>query len=129
MVDPNRWTLKTQEALAAALDLARQRSHPEVTPHHILAALLGQDEGVVVPTLERAGVGAGPLRKRLEELLGGLPKAYGGAEPQLGRAARAVLAAADTERSGLHDEYLSTEHLLLALAGTGDTAAPWGGVR
>ncbi len=123
MVDPNRWTLKTQEAMAAALDLARQRRHPEVTPHHLLAALLGQNEGVVVPTLDRAGVAAADLHLRVEELLGGLPKAYGGAEPQLGRSARAVLAAADTERSGLHDEYLSTEHLLLALAGTGDTAA------
>jgi ATP-dependent Clp protease ATP-binding subunit ClpB len=130
-LDPNRWTLKTQEAFSDALDQARRRNHAEITPFHLLAALLGQEEGVVLPTLERAGVAPLTLRNRLEDKLSGLPKAYGGAEPQLGRAARDVLDAADGERAGLHDEYLSTEHLLLALASTplghrdggGDTAA------
>jgi ATP-dependent Clp protease ATP-binding subunit ClpB len=121
-LDPNRWTLKTQEAFAASLDLARRRNHPEVTPHHLLAALLGQEEGVVLATLERAGVAPLVLRNGVEDHLGGLPKAYGGAEPQLSRATRALIDAADAERTGLHDEYLSTEHLLLALAATGDTA-------
>jgi ATP-dependent Clp protease ATP-binding subunit ClpB len=115
-LDPNRWTLKTQEAFAAALDLARQRSHPEVTPDHLLAALLGQEDGVVLPTLQRAGVTLLALRNRVEEALGKLPRAYGGAEPQLSRATRDVLEAADREREGLRDEYLSTEHILLAMA-------------
>ncbi|HEX2273102.1 MAG TPA: AAA family ATPase [Acidimicrobiales bacterium] len=121
--DPNRWTLKTQEAFAAALDQARQRNHPELTPLHLLAALLGQQDGVVLPTLERAGVVPTTVRNRLEDRLAGLPKAYGGAEPQLGRAARQLVEVADGERENLKDEYLSTEHLLLALASTGDTAA------
>jgi ATP-dependent Clp protease ATP-binding subunit ClpB len=115
-LDPNRWTLKTQEAFQAALDTARARSHPEVTPDHLLAALLGQEEGVVLSVLQRAGVAPLTVRNRVEDALDRLPKAYGGAEPQLSRATRDVLEAADKERAELHDEYLSTEHLLLALA-------------
>jgi ATP-dependent Clp protease ATP-binding subunit ClpB len=115
-LDPNRWTLKTQEALAGAVELARQRSHPEVTPDHLLAALLGQEGGVVLPTLQRAGITPLTLRNKVESALASLPRAYGGAEPQLSREARDVLDAADQEREGLHDEYLSTEHLLLAMA-------------
>ncbi|HEX2192321.1 MAG TPA: ATP-dependent chaperone ClpB [Acidimicrobiales bacterium] len=122
-LDPNRWTQKTSEALAAALELARARNHPELTPVHLLSALVGQEDGVVLPTLERAGIVPLSLRNRLEEQLAALPKAYGGAEPQLGRAAREVLEAADAEREGLRDEYLSTEHLLLALSGSKDTGA------
>jgi ATP-dependent Clp protease ATP-binding subunit ClpB len=116
-MDPNRWTLKTQEAIQGALDLARQRSHPEVTPDHLLAALLGQEDGVVLPTLQRAGLAPLTLRNRVEEALAKLPRAYGGADPHLSRDSRDVLNAADQEREGLHDEYLSTEHLLLAMAG------------
>ncbi|MFN2505720.1 MAG: ATP-dependent Clp protease ATP-binding subunit [Acidimicrobiales bacterium] len=116
-MDPNRWTLKTQEAFASAQELARQRSHPEVTPDHILSALLGQEEGVVLPTLQKAGITPLALRNKVEDALSSLPRAYGGAEPHLSRDTRDVLHAADQEREGLHDEYLSTEHLLLAMAG------------
>src|SRR5438105_3757362 len=115
-LDPNRWTLKTQEAFQAALDQARARNHPEVTPDHLLAALLGQEEGVVLPVLQRAGVAPLTIRNRTEDALARVPKAYGGAEPQLSRATRDLLEAADRERAELRDEYLSTEHLLLALA-------------
>src|SRR5438874_182329 len=115
-LDPNRWTLKTQEAFQAAIDNARARSHPEVTPDHLLAALLGQEEGVVLSVLQRAGVAPLTIRNRTLDALDRLPKAYGGAEPQLSRATRDLLEAADHERTELHDEYLSTEHLLLALA-------------
>jgi len=115
-LDPNRWTLKTQEAFQAAFDQARARNHPEVTPDHLLAALLGQEEGVVLPMLQRAGVAPLTVRNRTEEALARVPKAYGGGEPQLSRAARDLLEAADRERADLHDEYVSTEHLLLAMA-------------
>jgi len=115
-LDPNRWTLKTQEAFQAAIDNARARSHPEVTPDHLLAALLGQEEGVVLSVLQRAGVAPLTVRNRVEDALDRLPKAYGGAEPQLSRATRDLIETADQERTELHDEYLSTEHLLLALA-------------
>src|SRR5947209_5138944 len=115
-VDPNRWTLKTQEAFQAAIDDARARSNAEVTPDHLLAALLGQEEGVVLSVLQRAGVAPLTIRNRTEDALDRLPKAYGGNEPQLSRATRDLIEAADQERTDLHDEYLSTEHLLLALA-------------
>jgi ATP-dependent Clp protease ATP-binding subunit ClpB len=115
-LDPNRWTLKTQEAFQTAIDNARARSNAEVTPDHLLAALLGQEEGVVLSVLQRAGVAPLTIRNRTEDVLDRLPKAYGGNEPQLSRATRDLIEAADGERTDLHDEYLSTEHLLLALA-------------
>ncbi|MBV8303021.1 MAG: AAA family ATPase, partial [Acidimicrobiia bacterium] len=95
---------------------ARARSNAEVTPDHVLAALLGQEEGVVLAVLQRTGVAPLTTRNRTADALTRLPKAYGGAEPQLSRATRDLLEAADRERTELHDEYLSTEHLLLALA-------------
>src|SRR5947208_7996583 len=115
-LDPNRWTLKTQEAFQAAIDNARARSHPEVTPDHLLAALVVQEDGVVLAVLQRAGVAPLTIRNRVNDALDRLSKAYGGAEPQLSRATRDLIEAADKERTELHDEYLSTEHLLLALA-------------
>jgi ATP-dependent Clp protease ATP-binding subunit ClpB len=114
-LDPNRWTQKTQEAVATAIDLARQRSHAEVTPEHLLAALLAQEDGVVLPTLARAGVGAPALRQKVESTLARLAQAYGGGEPRLSRETRDVLDAADNERTQFGDEYLSTEHILLAM--------------
>ncbi|MDQ4090081.1 MAG: AAA family ATPase, partial [Actinomycetota bacterium] len=116
-LDPNRWTQKTQEAVATAMDLARQRSHAEVTPEHLLAALLAQEDGVVLPTLARAGVAAPALRQKVESALTRLAQAYGGGEPRLSRETRDVMDAAERERSQFGDEYLSTEHILLALAG------------
>jgi ATP-dependent Clp protease ATP-binding subunit ClpB len=114
--DPNRWTLRTQEAVQAAAEMARSHSHPEVTPDHLLAALLGQEEGVVLPVLQKVGVAPLSVRNSVGETLGRLPKAYGGQAPQFSRALRQAMEAADAARVELRDEYLSTEHLLLALA-------------
>jgi ATP-dependent Clp protease ATP-binding subunit ClpB len=113
--DPNRWTRKTQEAVQQAIDLARSGSAPEVTPDHLTAALLAQTDGVVLPLLQKAGIPLPSLRTRVDQALARLPRSYG-SEAQLGRELRAVLEQADGERAQLHDEYLSTEHLLLALA-------------
>ena len=115
-LDPNRWTIKTQEAFQVAMDLARRQHHPEIAPDHVMAALLGQEEGVVLPVLEKLGLTPLVVRNRIEETLAKLPKAYGGAEPQLARVTRDALEAADRERAELRDDYLSTEHLLLAMA-------------
>ncbi|MDP9005584.1 MAG: hypothetical protein M3N15_01540, partial [Actinomycetota bacterium] len=81
--DPNRWTIKTQEAFRAATEAARARNNPEVTPEHVLAALIAQEDGVVLPIVERLGMAPLELRNRLEAQLGRLPKAYGGADPQI----------------------------------------------
>jgi ATP-dependent Clp protease ATP-binding subunit ClpB len=114
-LDPNRWTLKTQEAFNSALQSARTNSNPEVTPDHLLVALLGQEEGVVLPILQRVGRAPLSLRNEAEEAIGRLPKAYGG-ESRLGRELQELLEQADAFRAELHDEYLSTEHLLVTLA-------------
>jgi len=116
-LDPNRWTLKTQEAVNAAITRAAAEHNPEVTPDHLLVALLGQSEGVVLPILEKVGASPAALRNRAEDGLAKLPKAYGGGEARLSRALNNVIELADAQRAELHDEYLSTEHLLLALAG------------
>ncbi|MBU6329745.1 MAG: AAA family ATPase [Acidobacteria bacterium] len=112
-LDPNRWTLKTQDAVNVAIAEARSLSNPEVTPDHLLAALLGQEEGIVLPILQKVGVAPTQLRARTQEAIAALPKAYGG-ESRVGREFTALFDQADTFRRELHDEYLSTEHLLLA---------------
>src|SRR3954447_21706558 len=114
-LDPNRWTLKTQEAFNTAVEAARAANNPEVTPDHLLVAMLGQEGTAVLPVLQKVGVASLPLRNKLDEALGKLPKAYG-SEAQMGRALREALEQADRERTGLNDEYLSIEHVLLALA-------------
>ena len=114
-LDPNRWTLKTQDAVNIALADARSSSNPEVTPDHLLLALLGQEEGVVLPLLQKVGIAPLQLRNATEEAIAKLPKAYGG-ESRVGREFTALFDRADEIRRELHDEYLSTEHLLLALA-------------
>jgi ATP-dependent Clp protease ATP-binding subunit ClpB len=113
-LDPNRWTLKTQEAFTAAVDAAKANSNPEVTPDHLLAALLGQEEGVVLPVLEKVGLPIYQLRTRTAEAIARMPKAYG-SEARMSRELTAVMDKADAARVELRDEYLSTEHLLLAL--------------
>ncbi|MEY4130377.1 MAG: hypothetical protein RLZZ31_501 [Actinomycetota bacterium] len=114
-LDPNRWTLKTQEAVNSALSAARAASNPEVTPDHLLLSLLNQQEGVVLPILQKVGVSPLTLRNKAEDAVRALPSAIGG-ESRIGRDFTALLDEADEERRGLHDEYISTEHLLLALA-------------
>ena len=114
-LDPNRWTLKVQEAFSAAVEAAKQASNPEVTPDHLLAALLGQGEGIVLPMLQRLGKEPLALRNQINEALAKLPHSYGG-EARLSRALNTVIDDADAARAELTDEYLSTEHLLLALA-------------
>ena len=125
-LDPNRFTRKTGEALQAAQALAREGNHSQVTPEHLLAALVSQPEGVVLPVLERVGVPAKTVRDRVDDALNALPKVYGqtAQQAQLSQDAYRILEAADQERSGLDDDYLSTEHVLLAMTevtgGVGD---------
>src|SRR5947209_495858 len=125
-LDPNKFTRKTGEALGAAQALARELNHAQVTPEHLLAALLGQPESVVLPVLERLGVAPKTARDRVDDALTRLPQVYGQTtqQAQLSPDAYQVLEAADGERTDLGDDYLSTEHVLLAMAevagGVGD---------
>ncbi len=114
-LDPNRWTIKTQEAITASIDRAKNDSHPEVTPDHILSALLTQAEGVVLPILTKLNRQPSTLRNETEAALDALSKAYG-SDPRFSRQTNRIMADADSVRKDLGDEYLSTEHLLVALA-------------
>jgi ATP-dependent Clp protease ATP-binding subunit ClpB len=114
-IDPSRWTQKTTEAVQAAAQAAGARSNPEVTPEHLLEAMLGQEGTVVLPVLASVGVADLALRNRLADAIAKLPHSYGGAESQMSRALRDTFERADKERAGLGDDYLSIEHLLLAM--------------
>jgi ATP-dependent Clp protease ATP-binding subunit ClpB len=115
-LDPNRWTTKTKEAFSAATEAAQTAHHAEVTPEHLLVAMLGQADTATLPTLEKVGVAPLAVRNRASATLGRLPRNYGGSEARMGRALTDIMNSADRERAALGDEYLSVEHLLLALS-------------
>ncbi len=119
----DKLTIKSQEALAEAQSRASARGHSEIQPAHLLVGLLSQPEGSTVPVLQKLGVSLDSLRAEVERLLEGLPKVSGGAQPQLARGTSRVLEAAFKEAEALKDEYVSTEHLLLAIAGEKDDPA------
>src|SRR5260370_36174616 len=114
-LDPNRFPRKTGEALQAAQALARDQNHSQVTPEHLLAALVSQPEGVVLPVLERVGVPAKTARDRVDDALGSQPEEYGqtAQQAQLARDAYGLLEVAAQERTRLDDTYVSTDHVLL----------------
>ena len=122
-MDINKLTLKSQEALASAQKLAADLNHQQVETAHLLAALIGEPEGVVYPILQKLGVSPGTLKNRLDGVLDRVPKVYGQVEIYLSQGLRALLEAAFSEAEGLGDAYVSTEHLLLALVGNGDDTA------
>ncbi len=113
----DKLTIKSQEALAAAGKAAEAAGHQEVTAEHLLAALVAQPEGLVAPLLGKLGVRLEALGGELEAALGRLPKISGtGAQTYLSNELRKTLDAAEAEAGKLKDEYVSTEHLLLAIA-------------
>jgi ATP-dependent Clp protease ATP-binding subunit ClpB len=115
-LDPKRWTVKTQEALAAAIDQAKANSNPELTPDHVLVALMSQDDTVVPAVLAKLGLAPLMVRNKADEAVSKLPKAYGGNEPRLGRQLDAVFNEAQRFQNDLRDDYLSVEHVLLAMS-------------
>jgi len=125
-MQPDRFTIKSQEALEAAQRLAAERRNPQTRPEHLLAVLLEQDGGVVVPVLRKLGVDPAAVRQALNPALEALPRlASAGSEPTGGsNELLDVLRAAEAEMRALGDQYVSTEHLVLALAkSTSPTAA------
>ena len=122
-MDPNKLTLKSQEAIAGAQRLAGELNHGGVEPVHLLGALLAEPEGVVYPLLQKLGASPRSLRNRLEEVLGRLPRVYGAPEVHLAPSLRSTLERAFAEADGLGDAYVSTEHLLLALLDGRDEVA------
>src|SRR6188472_743061 len=116
-MQPDRFTIKTQEAIAAAGSLAERRRNPQVTPEHLLLVLLEQDGGVVAPVLQKLGADVTAVRAQANAAVEALPTLSAGSEAagpssELVR----VLRLAEEEMRDLKDEYVSTEHVLLALS-------------
>jgi ATP-dependent Clp protease ATP-binding subunit ClpB len=111
----DRFTQRSREALEEAAQLATRHQHPEIDPEHLLAALLEQPDGTVVPLLQQMEIEPEPLRRRLTADLESRPRQQGAA-PVASRDLEQVLRQAWEEMEQLQDEYCSTEHLLLALA-------------
>ena len=120
----DRLTVKAQEAMQRASELASEHGNSEVVPLHLLAALLEDREGIVVPLLARAGAQAAALHAQVQREIGGLPKlAKAAAQPSLADATTELLDLAFKAAADFKDEYVSTEHLLLGLIGLkGDSA-------
>ncbi|MBW7934816.1 MAG: AAA family ATPase, partial [Gemmatimonadaceae bacterium] len=115
MLNPDRLTVKSADALNDAVSHARRNGNPLVYDAHLLFALLSQDESIVVPVLQKLGLNVSALREALDREIARYPKQSGGS-PSLARELSAVLDRAEEEAKGLSDEYVSTEHLLLALS-------------
>ncbi len=111
----NKYTEKAQEALLGAQRIAEERNHSQVDAEHLLVALLQQEEGVVPRVLEQLGVSAPAVLNRLSAELDRLPKIYGGTQVSMSARLRRIIQAGFEEANRLTDEYVSTEHLFLAI--------------
>ncbi len=114
-LDPKRWTIKTGEAVATAMQTATVNGNPELTVDHMMSAIASQTDTVVPALLAKLGVAATMLRDRADEAIAKMPKTTGGAEPRMNRELSNVFANADSVRRDLKDDYLSVEHLLYAM--------------
>jgi len=120
----DKLTLKTQNALYEAQNVATQYNHPEITPEHVLYALVNQDDGIFTPIAQRLGASVDEIKRETEMVLSAIPKQYGGpGGGVMSSVLRDVLNTAWNEAITLKDEYLSTEHLILGIATTGKTKA------
>ena len=123
-MDAEKLTSKSQEAISTAVRRAAADGHPQVEAVHLLLALLGQAGGTTIPVLDAAGAAPGIVKSRADELLGRLPKAYGATSaPSVSRDVAKVLDAARREAERMKDDYVSTDHLLVALASDGGDVA------
>src|SRR6185369_4727796 len=111
----DRLTIKAQEALQSAQEVAQRHSHQEIDAEHLCLALVQQPEGLIQPLLEKLGLPIPALTTDLEKELTRRPKVQGGSEAYLANTLKKVLDAAEKEAGKLKDDYTSTEHLLLGL--------------
>jgi ATP-dependent Clp protease ATP-binding subunit ClpB len=116
MIRFDKFTLKGQEALQAAQAHAQERNNPQVAPEHLLWALIQQKDGVVLPSLQKLGANIQTLARDLGTAVDKLPKVQGQAEMYMSPALNRILEDALKEADQFKDEYVSTEHLLIALA-------------
>jgi ATP-dependent Clp protease ATP-binding subunit ClpB len=120
----DKLTIKAQEAVSEALDVASQRGNPEIAPLHLLHALVAQKQGAVASILQRIGVAPDQVLGQVERKMEGLPRTSGaGSQPGIGSAGQRVFDEGWKVARGLKDEYLSTEHILLGILALGGDAA------
>jgi ATP-dependent Clp protease ATP-binding subunit ClpB len=112
-----KFTVKAQEALQDAHEVAARHENQEITPLHLLSALVSQADGVVPPLLARLGIRREALSSEVEREIGRLPRVHGVSDQRLGRALNDALERAFKEADNFKDEYVSTEHLFLGIAG------------
>ncbi len=115
-MDTGRLTTKSQEALSTAVGRAAAAGHPDVSPVHLLLALLDQPEGIARPLLAAAGGDVDAIRAQGEKLLVALPTAVGGSAPQLSRGVLSAFEAAQRAATDKQDDFVSTEHLVVGLS-------------
>src|SRR5881275_388302 len=119
----DKFTVKAQEAIQAANELASEHGNPDLVPLHVLAALVEDNEGVVVPVLAKIGANTETIASEARREIARLPKVSGGAQAHMSASAQKLLDQAFKEAANFKDEYVSTEHLLLAITHlSGDTA-------
>src|SRR6266568_2998086 len=118
-----RFTDKAREAISEAAEIAKQHSNGQIEVEHLLDALLTQESGVVQQIIQKVGGNLAEAKRMVESDIERMPRVYGGNEPGLSSRLRKVLEDAWREMSNFKDEYLSVEHLLLAMFGTDDEAA------
>jgi ATP-dependent Clp protease ATP-binding subunit ClpB len=114
----NKLTLKAQEAVQNAQQIGADNENQAIEPVHLLAAMLQDSDGVVMPVLTKVGVNAEFIRQKTDDLVRGLPKVQGFGGTHLSNDTQRVMQDAFKEAGGLGDEYVSTEHLLLKGPGT-----------
>jgi ATP-dependent Clp protease ATP-binding subunit ClpB len=119
----NQYTVKATDALQEAFKMAATRGNPETTPTHLLLALMQQEAGVAPRFLAKVGVSAGPFVAELKQALERLPAADGAADPQPSRSLRSVLDQATKIAPQFQDQYVSVEHLLMAIVAVPESAA------
>src|SRR2546423_7660236 len=117
-MQPDRFTIKSQEAVAYAQRIASDAHNTEVAPAHLLLALLEQEDGLVVPVLRKLGADVEAIVGRTRQAIDGLPTLSGDASPDVRPSGELVrtLQRAEKESAAMGDEYISTEHILLGLA-------------
>ncbi len=111
----DKLTTKAQEAVAASQSMASSAGNPEISPLHLLAALIQEEEGIVKPLLDKMGCPVAQLTQMVQSELGRLPSAAGGSQPAIGIDLKKVLDRATEMAGEMKDEFVSTEHLILAL--------------
>src|SRR5660398_237844 len=115
----DKFTLKAQEALSEARQLAESRNHAQMETEHLLSALMDQEGGLTMPILERIGANHAALRQELEAKMNSLSRVTGSSQVSASNRVRKVLDSAQKEADKMKDSYTSTEHVLLALAQDG----------